>query len=364
MALRQDDIDSIADAALAAFNALDGRMRAESSIEIAKLDRADRARLRKRLAKVSNASRAEIERVITDTLAGAAARSTAADEPAYAAARTAGLIAPYAALAESVAMQRLLEDGVLTATSLANIARTGAGQAVYAEFTAALDSAVIGVASGQVSSDAAIRAAIKRVATFTPHVTYLQDDGTVITQSLYAAIRRSVLTATNQMTGRMTDERARELGATHFEVSAHLGARPEHALWQGKVYTQMELVTVCGYGTVEGLHGANCRHQHWPYFPGIMEPTDWSWAQDPGGEQYALSQRQRESERNIREYKARIAGYNGVLKELGAGDRELRAWARAEHDRALALKRKWQAEADRVVALRNGRRRLNREVGR
>ena len=33
---------------------------------------------------------------------------------------------------------------------------------------------------------------------------------------------------------------------------------PFPELWQGKWYTKKELVTVCGLGTVTGLHGANC----------------------------------------------------------------------------------------------------------
>ena len=39
--------------------------------------------------------------------------------------------------------------------------------------------------------------------------------------------------------------------------------------WQGRVYTKEQLVSVCGYGDVAGLKGANCRHDFNPFFPGL-----------------------------------------------------------------------------------------------
>lgn len=53
----------------------------------------------------------------------------------------------------------------------------------------------------------------------------------------------------------------------------HGGARPSHQEWQGKWYTREELISVCGLGTVTGLHGANCRHDYFPVIPGISVPT-------------------------------------------------------------------------------------------
>lgn len=57
------------------------------------------------------------------------------------------------------------------------------------------------------------------------------------------------------------------------EKKQHGGARPSHQEWQGKWYTREELVSVCGLGTVTGLHGANCRHDYFPVIPGISVPT-------------------------------------------------------------------------------------------
>lgn len=83
------------------------------------------------------------------------------------------------------------------------------------------------------------------------------------------AARRAVLTGVSQICGKMSDYNAEKLGAEYFEVDWHAGARPTHAVWQGRVYTERQLREVCGLGTVTGLLGANCYHMYFPFFPGI-----------------------------------------------------------------------------------------------
>lgn len=58
-------------------------------------------------------------------------------------------------------------------------------------------------------------------------------------------------------------------------MTAHGGARPEHAEWQGKVYSRSgkskkypSLVDKTGYGTGPGLGGWNCRHSMFPFYEG------------------------------------------------------------------------------------------------
>lgn len=67
-------------------------------------------------------------------------------------------------------------------------------------------------------------------------------------------------------------------GCDLVEVTAHAGARPEHQLWQGKVYSRSGtskkypgLKEATGYGTGPGLGGWNCRHSFFPYFEDISE---------------------------------------------------------------------------------------------
>ena len=85
------------------------------------------------------------------------------------------------------------------------------------------------------------------------------------------AARRAVMTGITQLTGHISDINAEKLGTEYYEVAWHAGARPTHAVWQGRVWSKEQLVTVCGLGTVTGLEGANCYHERYPFIPGISE---------------------------------------------------------------------------------------------
>ena len=101
------------------------------------------------------------------------------------------------------------------------------------------------------------------------------------------AARRAVMTGITQLTGHISDFNAEKLGTEYFEIAWHAGARPTHAVWQGKVWSKEQLVTVCGLGTVTGLEGANCYHERYPFIPGISERNwsdEWLEEQDREGE--------------------------------------------------------------------------------
>lgn len=81
------------------------------------------------------------------------------------------------------------------------------------------------------------------------------------------AVRRAVLTGINQTQGQVQMDLAEEFDLDYMDVSAHLGARPSHAEWQGKRYCISgkdkdfpKFADATGYGTGEGLCGWNCRH--------------------------------------------------------------------------------------------------------
>ena len=99
--------------------------------------------------------------------------------------------------------------------------------------------------------------------------------------SIETAIRRAVLTGVNQTAGKLQMELADEVGCDLVEVTAHAGARPSHALWQGKIYSRSgkskkypDFVASTGYGTGAGLCGWNCRHSFGPYVEGA--PRVWT----------------------------------------------------------------------------------------
>lgn len=134
------------------------------------------------------------------------------------------------------------------------------------------------------------------------------------------AVRRAVLTGVSQITGKVSERNAALLGTDYFEVDWHVGARPEHRIWQGKVYTYKQLQTVCGLGTVAGLHGANCYHDYYPFVKGISErmyTDEWLEGQNQkesrkriwqGKEYdtYGLTQKQRQMETAMRAQRSKI----------------------------------------------------------
>lgn len=87
------------------------------------------------------------------------------------------------------------------------------------------------------------------------------------------AARRAIMTGFRQVQGLINEQVAAELGTDRYEVTYHIGARPSHQPWQGRVWTMQQLRDVCGLGTVTGLHGANCYHDYNAFVPGASERT-------------------------------------------------------------------------------------------
>lgn len=83
------------------------------------------------------------------------------------------------------------------------------------------------------------------------------------------AVRRALLTGMGQLTGQISRMNGQALGTDKYEVDWHPGARPDHAKWQGRVWTYQQLVDVCGLGSGPGLLGWNCRHTYYPFLDGI-----------------------------------------------------------------------------------------------
>ena len=87
------------------------------------------------------------------------------------------------------------------------------------------------------------------------------------------AARRAVLTGFRQVQALINEQTAADFGTDSYEVSYHVGARPSHQPWEGRVWTKEELVSVCGLGDVTGLCGANCYHDYLPFIPGVSART-------------------------------------------------------------------------------------------
>ena len=174
-----------------------------------------------------------------------------------------------------------------------------------------LDGAVMDIATGAVSYDVAISRAINAM-TNSGLRTIPYDTGH--SNRVEVAARRAVMTGFRQVQGKINEQVAKDLGTDFYEVTYHVGARPEHQVWQGRVYTFSQLQSVCGLGSVTGLHGANCYHDYNPFIPGISVRTytDEQLAQMMEEENtpkkylgkeytaYQALQKQRQMERNMR----------------------------------------------------------------
>lgn len=233
---------------------------------------------------------------------------------------------------ESAALNNLLNAGARqTCGTWRNLTATTANT-VSGAFERTLDVAWGKVATGAFDYKTAVKQAVDSLADGMKFVTY----PTGHQDSIEVAARRAILTGVNQTAGKLQVARADEMGVEFFETTAHGGARPSHAEWQGrqfhrggavdymgKHYPDFEAAT--GYGTGAGLCGWNCRHTFFAVFPELGDPPQWTQEQlrelnarniEWNGKlytQYEINQMQRARERNVRKWKKRY------LAESAAG---------------------------------------------
>lgn len=286
------------------------------------------------LAKYSGKSKAAIRRALLD----AGLTTLASDDALYSALG----FAP-SAIDTNAALNNLLTAGYRqTLGTWQNLTATTA-HTVSGEFEHALDRAWLQVSSGAFDYKTAIKRAVDGLAAHMNGVTYPSGHK----DTLEVAVRRAVLTGANQTCAKLQLARADEMGCEFVEVTAHAGARPEHAVWQGKVYhvggaAEMDgawyedFEAATGYGTGPGLCGWNCRHNFYPFFPGVSAP---SYSQEQldafnarevtyGGKQYTryeIRQMQRALERRVRRFKRQYLAEDAAGVDATAAAAKLRA---------------------------------------
>ena len=225
---------------------------------------------------------------------------------------------------ENAALNNLLDAGARqTCGTWQNLTATTANT-VTGAFERTLDAAWLKVGTGAFDYKTAVKQAVDSLADDMPMVTYPSGH----TDSIEVAARRAILTGVNQTTGKLQVARMDEMGCEFVETTAHGGARPSHAEWQGRRfhrggavdykgrhYPDFEAAT--GYGTGAGLCGWNCRHQFFACFPELGDPPQWTQEQlqelnarniEYNGKKYTayeISQMQRARERNVRRWKKR-----------------------------------------------------------
>lgn len=231
-------------------------------------------------------------------------------------------------------MKQVLDAGYRkTLGTMRNLVSTTANTTQTA-FLQACDRAYMQVSSGAFSYQDAIRMAVRNLADGGAYVTY----PTGHRDRIDVAVRRCVLTGVGQTAAAVAKKRAEDSGCRYMELTAHGGARPEHARWQGqlvqiqgkrtrkiidglKVFTLEEI----GYGDGRGFKGWNCQHNWHPYYPGLSTPnyTPEEIARldeksiSYNGEKYTeyeISQMQRKGERKVRALKRRAAALDEAAK--------------------------------------------------
>lgn len=190
----------------------------------------------------------------------------------------------------------------------------------------ACDLAYMQVSTGMLDYGTAIRRAVRSVGADGVHVLYPSGHR----DKLDVAARRSVLTGVGQTVRTLSEINAQDMGCDLMELTAHAGARPSHAAWQGQVVSLSGRKgylskSDIGYGTGDGFGGWNCRHDWYPFFEGISkrayEDADLKALNEKHIEidgkkytDYEISQMQRALEREIRSCKRQVMAANMAVE--------------------------------------------------
>lgn len=245
-------------------------------------------------------------------------------------------------LTESPALIRLMQrDYEATLGDWKNFTGSYAS-AAQKSFISACDKAYHSVMTGSVSYTQAIKEALAELISDGVYVEYPSGRK----DTIETATARAVRTGISQASAQIQLARMDEMDVDLVLVSSHLGARPDHQVWQGKVYSRTgngypDFVASTKYGSVKGLCGANCRHSFGPYFEGMGNPFE-QYDSEENQKQYELEQRQRTLERRIRDTKRQTMNWKDAVDN--AKDDAEREEFTAEYQRKAALLQKQNAE--------------------
>lgn len=166
--------------------------------------------------------------------------------------------------------------------------------------------------------------------------------------SLDVVVRRAIITGVSQTAGELSLSNARAMGCDLMELTAHAGARPTHAVWQGQLVSLSGRIgylslSDIGYGTVTGFKGTNCRHDWHPYFEELSkEAYSRLKLQEYANKvvyfsgkklsYYDATQKQRYLERQIRRWKREYLALRAGGLDTGEASARLAAWRQRQKD--------------------------------
>lgn len=287
--------------------------------------------IQKEIAKSTGYMVEEIKQAMED----ASVRALEYDDGIY---KAAGLD-PVPLVQSPYMIQLMQRDFEATVGEWQNFTRTTANACQQA-YMRACDNAYHLAMSGAISPSQAVKEALAEAIEDGVYVQY----PTGHRDTIETATARAVRTGISQASSEIQLARMDEFDVDLVLVSSHMGARPSHFAWQGKVYSRSgkdskypDFVSSTGYGSVTGLCGANCRHNFSPYFEGMENPFD-QYDSEENQKQYELEQRQRTLERRIRNTKRETMNWKNAADN--AADPALKAQFTAEYERKAALLQK------------------------
>lgn len=343
---------------------------------------ADKTDIRKHIQEALNLSDTEIEQLYSDTLKEGYLR----DESLY---QVVGQ--EFIPFEENMALQQLIEaTKQQTAKQLKNITRTMGfavkqpnGRKTFKTvddyFKDTMDNAFMHVLNGTFDYNSIIRKVTDEMTR--SGVRSINYDSGISTR-IDVAARRAILTGVNQVTSKISSDNMQKLDTEFVETSWHSTARPTHQVWQGRVFywdranpnadkieagvLYKSFIRETGYGEVDGLCGANCRHTFYPFIPGISVRTytdeqleelnrQENEKKEYNGKEYnkyEATQYQRRLETSMRKYRQDIS----LLKQSGLAD---------DSDEVIAAKCKYQtlskkySDFSEKMGLREHRDRVN-----
>ena len=231
-------------------------------------------------------------------------------------------------LLQSPALMRIMQRNYeATAGEWRNFTRTTANEAQRL-FINQMDNAYNMVVSGAVSYTEAVRDVINDVSEVGIKVSY--PSGYKL--SIESATMMIVRTGISQAASEAGLARMIEHGVGYALTSSHMGARPTHQPWQGKVFSidwetmkqlkpelftgneelpqpdrkYPDFVESTRFGYVDGLCGANCRHSFSAFYPRILINPFEQYDSEENRKAYETQQRQRTLERRIRDSKRKV----------------------------------------------------------
>ena len=283
--------------------------------------------IQKEIAKATKRQQSEIAEAMED----AGVKALDYDDKIY---RDVGLSPTQ--LTKSPELIRLMQRNYeATMGEWANFTKTTADE-TQRFFLAELDKAYNLVSTGAMSYTKAVKEVISNIVSNGVTVTYPSGR----TDTIETATLRAVRTGISQATAQIQVARMDEMDVDLVITSSHLGARPSHQEWQGRVFSRSgkskypPFVESTGYGSAGGLCGVNCRHSFSPFFEGMDNPFE-NYDSEENLAQYEKEQRQRTLERRIRNTKREVMGLKEAVEDCK--DAELKLVLDLEYQKKALL---------------------------